>query len=292
MSEYDRIEIKTADGLTLIADVGGSESDPAVVLLHGGGQTRHSWAGAMRRLVDRGYFVMNYDARGHGESGWSPQGDYSVPALTADLRIVLACIDRPAALVGASLGGITSFCAIGCAEKPIASALVMVDIVLHPSTKGVEKITRFMTAHQNGFSDVDEAARAVSAYYPARSAALDSSGLMRNLRLKTDGRLYWHWDPRLMTTPPGNSPSVFADEMVRVSDKVRLPTLLVRGANSDVVTDEGVAAMRELVPQTLVCDVSGAGHMVAGDRNDVFADAVLHFLGDGATNDRTADTIR
>ncbi|WP_454887258.1 alpha/beta fold hydrolase [Sphingomonas oryzagri] len=279
MTSFTTQRFVTPDGLTLVGDVGGPTEAPAVVLLHGGGQTRHSWAGAMRRLTERGYFVVNYDARGHGDSDWSPAGDYSIRALAADLRAVLSTIVTPVALVGASMGGITSFYAIGTADHAIADALVMVDIALRPAEAGVQKIQKFMTGHHDGFANVAEAADAVAAYNPDRPRPSDPSGLMKNLRLREDGRLYWHWDPRMMDQRPTPEPPSAANELERVSSRVTVPTLLVRGGQSDIVDDQSVAEMRRLVPQTEVFEVPGAGHMVAGDRNDAFNEGVLTFLG-------------
>lgn len=268
----------TSDGLTLVGDVGGREDAPAVVLLHGGGQTRHSWAGAMRRLIERGYFVVNYDARGHGDSDWSPHGDYSLDALASDLRTVLSTIPAPAALVGASMGGMTSFYTIGSTSHRIADALVMVDIALRPAAAGVAKIRQFMTGHHDGFKDLAEAADAVAAYNPSRPRPSDPSGLMKNLRQREDGRLYWHWDPRMMDTRPAPEPPASTSELERVSAGVTVPTLLVRGGQSDIVDDDSVASMRKFVPQLEVFEVHGAGHMIAGDRNDAFNEGLLGFL--------------
>jgi pimeloyl-ACP methyl ester carboxylesterase len=193
MTSYLPQRFQTPDGLTLVGNVGGSSKAAAVVLLHGGGQTRHSWAGAMQHLIERGYFVVNYDARGHGDSDWASDGDYSLNALASDLRAVLSSITGPAALVGASMGGMTSFYAVGSAHHTIADALVMVDIALRPALAGVQKIQQFMTGHHEGFTTLAEAAEAVTAYNPGRPRPSDPSGLMKNLRLRKDGRLYWHW---------------------------------------------------------------------------------------------------
>ena len=278
MANISQQRFVTPDDIHIVADVGGRPGGPSVILLHGGGQTRHSWAGAMRRLVDDGYFVMNYDARGHGESDWSPAGDYSLPALASDLLSIAATIEGRKALVGASMGGMTSFYAIGSSGGHVADALVMVDIVLRPAPAGADKIRRFMTSHPDGFASLAEAADAVAAYNPDRPRPADPSGLRRNLRLREDGRLYWHWDPRLMDVSPSAEPPSFTQALEQVSGAVRVPTLLVRGEHSDIVDDEGVADMRRRVPQLEVHDVAGAGHMVAGDRNDAFNKGVFSFL--------------
>lgn len=278
MGSYSRQAFLTRDGITLVGDVGGHQGAPAVVLLHGGGQTRHSWAQSMDRLVERGYFVVNYDARGHGESEWSPTGDYSIQALASDLRAIRDSLHGPVGFVGASMGGMTSFYAVGSSEPPAAQVLVMVDIVLRAASEGVEKIRRFMTRHRDGFADLEEAVEAVIAYNPERPRPRDPSGLRRNLREGPGGRLYWHWDPRLLEMSPSSEPPSRLDALIDVGKRVAIPTLVVRGEHSDIVDDQGIAEMMALVPQTEVYEVPGAGHMVAGDRNDTFSAGVIAFL--------------
>lgn len=266
------------DGVRLVGDIAGPEEAPTVIFLHGGGQTRHSWAGAMHKLVDIGYHVINFDARGHGDSDWSKDGNYSLDARASDLRSIVSTVERPIALVGASMGGITSFYAVATSDHPIADALVMVDIVLRPAQAGVAKIHAFMRANPDGFASLEEAADAVAAYNPDRPRPKNPSGLLKNLRYREDGRLYWHWDPRMLAARPSAEPPGFHNELVKVSSRVKIPTLLVKGGNSDIVDDQGVAEMCALIPQTEVYDVPGAGHMVAGDKNDRFIDGVTGFL--------------
>lgn len=268
--------ISGSRGVSLTADWEGAADRPPVVLLHGGGQTRHSWRGTMHRLVQAGYRTIAYDARGHGDSDWAPDGDYSLPALADDLRAVLATLDRPAALVGASMGGMASFYAAATGSP--ATALVMVDIALRPNPVGAQKIIRFMTANPEGFATLDEAVAAVAAYNPDRPRPSDSNGLRKNLRLREDGRLHWHWDPALIAARPTPEPPDYSTALLAVADGVTIPTLLMRGAHSDVVDEAGMVQMKALVPQLEIVEVAGAGHMVAGDRNDAFADAILPFL--------------
>ena len=278
MSDFEVRRFVTPDGLTLVADIGGPEGAPTVILAHGGGQTRHSWAGAMRSLVAKGYHVINYDARGHGESDWSPTADYSIEASGADLRTIIETVNGPVAPVGASMGGMISFYVVGSSETRIADALVLVDIVINPAPEGVNHIRSFMQANPNGFASLDEVADAVAAYNPDRPRPKNPSGLMKNLRLREDGRLYWHWDPRLLVTNPSVEPPQFGQRLAAVASGVKIPVLLIRGMQSDIVNDEGIAHLRSLVPHTEFCDVAGAGHMVAGDRNDAFNQGVFAFL--------------
>ncbi|WP_028081556.1 alpha/beta fold hydrolase [Solimonas soli] len=265
-------------GLHISADVGGDPAAPPVLLLHGGGQTRHSWGGAMRELLRRGYHVINLDARGHGDSDWAPDGDYSLDAMVGDLRAVIATLTRPPALVGASMGGATILYAAGGAAQPIATALVLVDIVPRVNQSGGKKIAEFMQSGRAGFATLEEAADAVSAYNPHRPRPKDISGLMKNLRRRDDGRLYWHWDPRFVDNPRRSEPPQFADLMLRAASHIRTPTLLVRGTQSDIVTEDGINEFRAHLPGLEVFDVPGAGHMVAGDRNDAFNEGVIGFL--------------
>jgi len=269
------MRIAAACGVTLAADIEGPADAPVVVLLHGGGQTRHSWSGAMAALVARGYRVINYDARGHGDSDWSSAGAYHLDDRAADLAAVVRNLSVPFALVGASLGGATAIQAVARGLKP--AVVVLVDIVPEPEPQGVGRIVGFMRGHPDGFATLDEAVEAVAAYNPDRPRPSDPSGLMRNLRQRPDGRLGWHWDPRIVAADP----QVHHEEVRRSAEALaatEIPVMLVRGLRSDVVSPAGVAAFKTLMPRLEVADVAGAGHMVAGDRNDAFNAAVLDFL--------------
>jgi len=271
----DTIRIPVAPGVEIAADVAGRPGAPTVVLGHGGGQTRHSWDKAEHQLADAGYYAINYDLRGHGDSDWSPDGGYAIETRARDLIAVAGVGSGPFALVGASLGGLTALMAACLGFEP--AALVLVDIVPKMSQKGVAKIRSFMTANPDGFVSLEEAADAISAYYPDRPRPRDLSGLNKNLRLHPDGRYRWHWDFRMMTDQRADPRHM--TELLDAADWTdRVPTLLVRGMKSDIVDDEGVADLRRRVPHLEIADIRGAGHMVAGDRNDEFNAAVIDFL--------------
>lgn len=270
-----RTSFRAPDGIELVGDHGGPLDAPAVILMHGGGQTRHSWDRTVQNLLDQGLQVLNYDARGHGESGWSKDSAYSLPDRARDLQAVAASLTVPFLLVGASLGGATAIQAIHDGLRP--AGLVLVDIVPEPEPKGVERIVSFMRGHHAGFASIDEAVDAVASYNPDRPRPSDSGGLMKNLRRREDGRLYWHWDPRILDTCPDVHHLAVQHAASTLENLPDLPVLLVRGLSSDVVSDQGVGAFRERLPRLEVLDVAGAGHMAAGDRNDAFSAGILAF---------------
>jgi pimeloyl-ACP methyl ester carboxylesterase len=183
-------------------------------------------------------------------------------------------------MVGASMGGATSLYAVGNAapDKPLARALILVDIVPRIDPVGGAKIGNFMRGNRDGFATLEEAAEAVSAYNPHRPKPKDISGLMKNLRLREDGRLHWHWDPKFLAPSHRAEPPDFTEQLHAAAEHVQIPTLLVRGLKSDIVSDEGIAEFRSHLPALQVFDVAGAGHMVAGDRNDAFNQGVIGFL--------------
>lgn len=273
----DQPEFLTGFGqLPLAVDRYGPPDGAPVILLHGGGQTRHAWGATARSLAAAGYHVLSLDLRGHGDSGWSTTGDYGFDAFREDVAAVLASLDRPAILVGASLGGIAALLAVGEGAQDRVRALVLVDITPRVGGPGSEKIMAFMNGNPEGFADVNEAADAVAGYLPHRPRPRDPSGLMKNLRDR-GGRLHWHWDPSFIARAADDR-FKNDDRLAQAARCVTTPTLLVRGENSEIVGEDDVDAFRTLIPHAEVVDVRGAGHMVAGDQNTVFGDATLAYL--------------
>src|SRR4051812_8300353 len=269
------------DGVTLAADVYGRDDDDPVLLLHGGGQTRHAWGAAGEKLAADGHRAVSVDLRGHGDSDWSPDGRYSITRFAADVRAAAAALGQPPVLVGASLGGLASLVAVSGANEEVARALILVDVTPRVEQDGAMRIRQFMRSGIGGFDSLDAAADAIAGFLPNRPRPKDTSGLRKNLRQHEDGRWYWHWDPKFIENRDGidgQQGMVNHDEMVAAAREVRLPTLLVRGGTSDIVSDESVQELKQLIPQAEVVDVAGAGHMVAGDRNDAFNHAVIDFI--------------
>jgi pimeloyl-ACP methyl ester carboxylesterase len=273
------------DGNRLAADAAGDENDPPAILLHGGGQTRHSWGTTLGALADKGWRAYAIDLRGHGDSEWAADGDYTLDAFAGDVIAVARSLDQPPALVGASLGGLASLAAIGeHPDEAVGRALVLVDVAPTTEEKGRERIGSFMMEHMDdGFASLDEVADAIQRYNPHRPRPTNLSGLEKNLRRHANGRWFWHWDPKFIGGKLGGSDEtrVSLTEPARLQAAARaitVPTLLVRGRVSDLLSEEGAQELLQLVPHAQLVDVAGAGHMVAGDRNDLFNDAVVNFL--------------
>ncbi|MFB7877704.1 alpha/beta fold hydrolase [Nocardia sp. NPDC056064] len=270
----------SSDGLTLAADSFGPDTGQLVVMLHGGGQTRHSWKRTGRALAAAGMRVVAVDARGHGDSDWSPERDYSRTAMVADLHSVLAQLgatpEAGAVVVGASMGGITGLLATADPAGSAIRALVLVDIVPRTQNAGVERVMDFLGRHRDGFDTLEQVADAVAAYMPHRPRPDNADGLLRNLRQR-DGRWYWHWDPDLISDVDAN-PQDRVAEMEAAAEALTIPVLLVRGGKSDVVSDEGAAAFLALAPHARMAEIGTAAHTAAGDDNDAFTDAVATFV--------------
>jgi pimeloyl-ACP methyl ester carboxylesterase len=269
--------LTASDGLALAATSGAATADrPAVLLAHGFGQTRQSWLGTQRRLGAAGYRHFAFDMRGHGESGRNPaERPYAVADFVADLHAAADTLPDGAVLVGASMGGLTGVMAQ--AERPRFSALVLVDVTPRWENAGAERIQRFMGAHPDGFADFDAAADAIAAYLPHRRERKRPEQL-RHLLHRRDGRLHWHWDPRLLSEFMLTSQALQA-EVARAAARIDVPVLLISGGRSDLVSDRTVDAFLALVPHARHERLPEATHMVAGDDNDAFADVLLRHLG-------------
>ncbi|WP_156670740.1 alpha/beta hydrolase [Mycobacterium sp. E136] len=277
---HETLEIPAGD-VTMVADAYGDPSDPPVVLLHGGGQTRHSWGSTAADLGAKSWYAVTVDLRGHGDSTWSPDGYYGLDRFAGDVIKVADYLGRPPVYVGASLGGNSSLAAISV-RPDLALGLVLVDVSPFLQPAGTSRIRDFMVSHaETGFATLEEAADAVAAYVPHRPRPRNLEGLKKNLRHR-DGRWYWHWDPAFLASPLDQpvqrDPLIDPARLGAAARDLRTPTLLVRGGESDVLSVDDAKRFLELVPHAEFASVAGAHHMVAGDDNAVFEDVLDDFL--------------
>ncbi|PPI93985.1 alpha/beta fold hydrolase [Nocardia nova] len=272
------VEFRGVGGLRLAGDCWGDDGDRVVLLLHGTGQTRHSWKRTGIHLAARGFRVIAIDTRGHGDSGWASSAEgYALDVLTQDVCAVLDQIGEPVTLVGASLGGLTGLQVASELGADRVRKLVLVDVVPRIEKGGGTRIRTFMQGNPDGFASLEEAADAIAAYLPHRERPRSPEGLRRNLRLRPDGRWRWHWDPQFLRKPD-HRVHAWVGELESAAATLGVPILVVRGALSDVISREAVEQFVAAVPTARFVELSGAGHTAAGDDNDAFTDAVVEFV--------------
>ena len=277
--EPTTVRFEGFEGIHLVADVRGDPGAWPVLLMHGGGQTRHAWGQTASVLADAGWRTVSLDLRGHGDSEWALNGDYSFTAYSADCVAIADQLGKPPVLVGASLGGVAAMIAEGTSDRVVSCGLVVVDITHRSNPEGIARIRDFMASGLEGFATLDDAAEAIAAYTPNRPKRVNPAGLMKVLRQRPDGRWYWHWDPKFLSNDRTEVPRKDYQGLFEVALRnIHVPTLLVRGLLSDVVTEEGVQDFLDQIPGAKLADVGGASHMVAGDQNDAFSNAVVDFL--------------
>ena len=272
-------------GVRLAVDLWGDPSDPPVVFLHGAGQSRRAWDEAAATVAAEGWHAVTVDHRGHGDSEWPVEADYDFEHFADDLDAIVRSLHQRPVVVGASLGGLAALVAQGRSTEQLYRGLVLVDVTPRMELAGVQQIMGFMSAHPDGFASLEEAS-AVIAQYTGRPQPSSTDGLRQVLRQRPDRRWGWHWDVRFLDRKTSAASPAEATEryeqmrrgLLEAARHVEVPTLVVRGVQSELVTREAVEELLEAVPQGRFVDVAGAGHMVAGDQNDRFAQAVVDFL--------------
>jgi pimeloyl-ACP methyl ester carboxylesterase len=278
------LSVDVASGLRLEGDIFGDRG-PLVMLLHGGGQTRHSWRKTAEALAKSGFRAVPIDQRGHGDSGRAGDQRYTFFDFAADSRMVALHLKQlfgqKPAVVGASMGGLSSLIGTGLqADNPYA-ALILVDVTPRMDSNGIAAVQGFMRDKADeGFASVEEAATAISVYLPHRPKPRSLDGLRKNLRKAADGRLYWHWDPAFLNGPYPIETDRYGVENAGLAAAAALsiPSLLVRGSSSELVRQEQAEEYLGLAKGSEFVDVADARHMVAGDSNSVFTTAVVDFL--------------
>jgi pimeloyl-ACP methyl ester carboxylesterase len=268
-----------APGIRLAADTFGDPDAPVVLMLHGGGQTRHAWQATATSLADAGWRAITVDLRGHGDSTHPQPPAYALDDFVADVRALIAALGDAPIVIGASLGGIAGLLAITESPAAPASGLVLVDVAHRFQPRGGGRIVRFMYEYPDGFASLSDAADAIAAYLPHRARPRDTQGLRHNLRRK-NGRWRWHWDPEILTQARHmiEDQTELSDRLTEAVARLRQPCLLVRGAESDVLTAGIAQEFLELAATATLTEVPRAAHMVAGDNNDAFTAAIRAWL--------------
>jgi flavin reductase (DIM6/NTAB) family NADH-FMN oxidoreductase RutF/pimeloyl-ACP methyl ester carboxylesterase len=271
MAEY---EVLGFGGVPLAVQTWGDAGKPAVVLLHGLGQSRGMWLQTAKDIASAGRYAIAYDLRGHGRSGRPADGQYALSAHVRDLRTIIDQLsDRPV-VVGASASGWIAAAAIGEGPAHLTSGLVLVDSAPWIDESTSRRVGDLLRVHAAGFASIEDALQAAIELHPRRPP-LDAPALQTRMERRADGRLYWSWDERVITAIDMDE---VTSRLMAALPRIDVPTLNIRGGSSDVVSVEASARLDALIPKAECAEIEGAGHLVVSDQTETFNSVLLEFL--------------
>ena len=232
-------------------------SEGNLLFLHGGALQARTWDAVCMILRDH-YRCTALDLRGHGESNWSADGDYTLAAHAADITAFIRQrrLDH-VILVGHSLGGLASI--LVAAAEPAVAGLVLIDIAPTTNPQATGRVREFIQSRR-GFGSADELLEHVLRFAPRRRRELLTGSLVHNIQVLADGTLAWKYDPSHFDGEP-----VGQAELWTPLARIGCPILLVRGGRSRVVTDEAAARLVAEAPDARAVLIEQAGHTVQGD---------------------------
>jgi pimeloyl-ACP methyl ester carboxylesterase len=253
---------------------------PDLLCLHGGGQTAYMYEELGAALGNR-YHVLAPDLPNHGDSDGAVDAFGPVGIAQTMGPLLDSFGMQRVAMVGASLGGLTSI-AFGDQHPDRVAAIALIDVGHKLEPEGVRKIIDFMRAHES-FASLEEAAAEIAKYLPQRKNVRPES-LTRNLRHRADGR--WEWKHgmgrRFRDIPEDEHPANNLDSFLAGVDdaaaRLRCPVLVLRGASSDVLSQQGAEEVAALIPNAQLETVEKAGHLAAGDNPHSTINLVASFL--------------
>ena len=267
----------TANGMRFHYLEWGSAANPPMLLLHGFAQTCHSWDFVALGFSDD-YRVIVLDQRGHGDSDWAADGDYSPETQQNDISAVVSEIGlEDFTLMGLSMGGRNSF--TYAANNPDrVRALVIVDAGPQNMQQGTQNIRNFVQ-QDDELDSVDAFVERVLKYNPRRAPEQIRGSIMHNLKQLPNGKWTWKYDKRLRS--PGRRMGSDPETEKRLwgyLEALQCPTLLVRGGASDIIAMDTADKMHAVIPNSQLATIEGAGHLVMGDSPAGFQRAVTEFL--------------
>ena len=255
----------------------GQPASPPVLMLHGFAQICHSWDFIALSLCDR-FRVLAFDGRGHGDTEWPPDGDYSMEAQQRDLQAVIQALSlENVTLMGLSMGGRHSF--IYAARHPDeVRSLLIVEAAPEHRRSAVENIRRFVQSVDE-LDSIDEFVKRVRVFNQRRSEQQIRGSLQHNLKQLPSGKWTWKYDKALRSPSQKlwTEPDL-AERLWSYLADIRCPTLVVRGAESNIVSQEMAEAMRERIPDCRLATIENAGHLVPGDNPSGLLNVVGPFL--------------
>lgn len=254
----------------------GNPGAPPILMLHGMAQSAHTWDFSALALSDR-FRVLALDQRGHGDSDWAPDGDYSLDAHLRDISAFVEAMGlRDLVMVGLSMGGRNAF-SFAALHPDLVRALVIVDIAPRSGRSGASAIRTFIE-RVDELDTFEEFVDRVKGYNPRRSRTQIRGSLAHNLKQLPSGRWTWKYD-KVLRSPSRPQPGPgFEERQWDYIERVACPALVVRGAYSKVLTQEIAEETVGRLPHGELAVVEDAGHLVPGDNPPGFIRVLEEFL--------------
>jgi len=267
-----RVEI---EGLALHYLEWGKPDAQPLVLLHGGGQSAHTWDPCCLILARR-YRCLALDQRGHGDSGWSPAGAYTIQDHARDIA---GFVDRLALrqpiMAGMSMGGINAI-AYAVEHASALRALVSIDVGPDVQFEPVERLMQGLGEYRH-FESPEDAAERLSKLGARRARSLLKDTLSRNLRQERDGSWTWKYDPRTLVGLSAEDILAPRKPLWDVLGRISCPVLVVRGADSEIFSEGDAAKLTRYLPRAISVTVANARHSVQTDNPRGLADVITAF---------------
>lgn len=254
----------------------GTAGKTPIVFLHGGGLNAHTWD-LLCAVLRRDYHCLALDLRGHGESEWSAEPDYSFETHGRDLACFADLLGLDSfVLVGMSLGGVTSLL-YAADHSDRLRGLVIVDTGPDVRPEGGRRISQFV--RRTGEADsLDDLVAQALAFNPARDPRLLRRSLRHNFRQNADGKWVRKNDMRHWRNPGIGERAAGLKRYWGLVPRVTCPALVVRGASSDLFHDEDAAKLARTLPAGRWVRIENAGHTVQGDNPRGLLDALRKFF--------------
>jgi pimeloyl-ACP methyl ester carboxylesterase len=276
--QVQRVFVEVEPDRRVSALVWGSGA-PELVLLHGGAQNAHTWDTVAMAL---GRPLVAVDLPGHGHSdgpGRTPGRQISPQANAEDVATVVGELAPDAgAVVGMSLGGLTTIALTGVAPELVRKA-VLVDVTPGVTPTKSKQISDFINGPPSFDSFDDLLARTIE-YNPTRTEASLRRGILHNAVQRDDGTWVWRWarwregigaglppeEARQAAVDTGGSDNPMFGELWDLVSAMNVPVLLARGMlPQSVVGDDDEAELLRRLPGAKVVHFDKAGHSLQGD---------------------------
>ena len=259
-----------ADGLRIHYLEWGSEHAQPLVLLHGIARVAHTFDHLAPHFAER-YRVIAIDMRGHGESGWDPQGAYMVEDYAKDVAALISTLDlRDIIVWGNSTGGRVAQVIAGTLPERVAAVIVEDVGPERPTTVSNRRAQR-MGSEENGWASIDELIAHAAKENPRTAKPLLETFVRNASRTRDDGRVVWKRDPAILK-------GFVATELWDAVSRITSPIIYVLGGLSTIVPPETQERLKQTLPQVRIVTMPGLGHYPSSEAPEAFTAIIDEFL--------------